>query len=528
MKILQYAYQYFYTYDENKDLIQETIEELSKNLNSNINDIRPELFHITNYFIKNKPQKYWDKDIAKKTYEELSKLLDSFEYSSIPDSAWEHFFISWNTFLGTTESMLETENISSYQETKTRLYRIPSYINILEGCLSNIYKFILLILNETVDGKDFGSQNKLKPICDVLSKYGFNELISSIDIDIRNSINHGGVVIEKDSTIFQFNKSGSLEQKKLKYYEFDSLLEKTYDLYSGIFMGIIKYFILNPTIFDSINYENLFLRNEIYKLRLSTPTCKCKYVDFGTFASQVNLHMHLNNSTKENMGQIGLTLALICYDLFPEYENYFIGFSHPRLNASFIKFEKNMVEKAINQEIDLPKLFTETLNKQNAMLWDLNEEEIDEAHAKYYRFPKLENDEWQISKIEDISLEARKRFKCNLFINSIKSKNEVLKIVKSATAELLQLYNPPMLNMSVKHGDIEADMLFITVYIEDKRNSKELFINNDNFVLSVQYSNQKNGFLKHGGVMESLWNSYIREKENKLVFAWNPNYLSKL
>ncbi len=75
---------------------------------------------------------------------------------------------------------------------------------------------------------------------------------------------------------------------------------------------------------------------------------------------------------------------------------------------------------------------------------------------------------------------------------------------------------------------MEADMIFMTVFIEDMRKNKELLLSNDNFIASVQYAVNREDYLKEGGVFESLWNSYSKEYEGKNLYAWNPNYLKKL
>lgn len=45
------------------------------------------------------------------------------------------------------------------------MYRIPTYVSIVEGCLTNLLRVIILILDQTTE-KDLSAQKKLKPICD--------------------------------------------------------------------------------------------------------------------------------------------------------------------------------------------------------------------------------------------------------------------------------------------------------------------------------------------------------------------------
>lgn len=49
------------------------------------------------------------------------------------------------------------------------MYQIPTYISIVEGCLTNLYKFIASFLTQVTE-KDYRSQNKLGPLIQVLEK----------------------------------------------------------------------------------------------------------------------------------------------------------------------------------------------------------------------------------------------------------------------------------------------------------------------------------------------------------------------
>ena len=87
---------------------------------------------------------------------------------------------------------------------KNRQFRIPTYVSIVEGCLTNLYRFIALIINQTTT-KDYASTYKLNPLCEILNKNGFDKLTESVNINIRNAINHGGIVFEEDGQKIVFH-----------------------------------------------------------------------------------------------------------------------------------------------------------------------------------------------------------------------------------------------------------------------------------------------------------------------------------
>lgn len=527
MEIFDGVYLQYIRMTEEKVKLSSILEEAQSQLDNEITDIPTELLDIVYRFLYSRPENYWDKSIEDKTYTRFSEILDEYSSKNIPDIAWNYFFIAYNSFKGLTRVMNDMKNISESEEMKTRLYRIPTYVNIVEGCISNIYKFILNVLNEIVDGKDYSKQNKLNSMCEALSKNNLEELTKNVDVDIRNAINHGGILVSSSEIIFQYYKNNSLLQKKLKTFEFDSLIDKVYDTFTGIFMGIIRYLVLNPEIIRNIDSKNEFNSNELNKLKLTIPGNECKFIEDAKLVSQINMHFEVEAPSLEKCANIAIKIAIISYSIFPEYSSYFIGFRNDRMFPSFFRFSKENVEKFIMKEYSLDDLYNSALNSQNVFFGDVSDEKINEFETKFYRYPSIKEEDWHINNICCISLENKKRLKACLFINSIKKKNEIKDIIKKAIEILKGQYNPPSLSLKIKHGDMEADMIFMTVFIEDMRKNKELLLSNDNFIASVQYAVNREDYLKEGGVFESLWNSYSKEYEGKNLYAWNPNYLKK-
>jgi hypothetical protein len=91
----------------------------------------------------------------------------------------------------------------------------------MEGCFSNLARAIFVPLSKQ-SGKDYGNQNSLQQISDVLRANSFPELSCIANIGLRNAINHGGVNIAHASgfgtcTIKYTYRSGSKQ-----YYESQS------------------------------------------------------------------------------------------------------------------------------------------------------------------------------------------------------------------------------------------------------------------------------------------------------------------
>lgn len=65
-----------------------------------------------------------------------------------------------------------------------------------------------------------------------------------------------------------------------------------------------------------------------------------------------------------------------------------------------------------------------------------------------------------------------------------------------------------------------ADSIYINVYKNDGRKSKELYANNENFMCFVDYNIDGNTSLKDGGLPRTLWNSFYHEKVENTQIAW--------
>ena len=65
------------------------------------------------------------------------------------------------------EVITDLRNFNVSSEIKTRLYRIPTYTSILEGCLANFFRVIASLLGQAL-GKDYSVQNTLGQLINVL------------------------------------------------------------------------------------------------------------------------------------------------------------------------------------------------------------------------------------------------------------------------------------------------------------------------------------------------------------------------
>ncbi len=161
-------------------------------------DIKPEFWNILCEVVLTSPCVFLGWEGRRVYLDGLQKLYDDNGCAiKINEEILEYFYMGYSTYRQITDIIVDFEKTIDDTITKNRLYRIPMFVNLMEGCLTNFFRVIVLIINYTVE-KDYSNQRMLNPLCEVLRKNGFEELQNKIDVDIRNAINHGGVFFREN------------------------------------------------------------------------------------------------------------------------------------------------------------------------------------------------------------------------------------------------------------------------------------------------------------------------------------------
>ena len=187
-----------------KDNSENIIKNLNKKLSANISACKHEFLCLFNDILSNTPCCYWNKDIYDQTLQQSQSLLRENPDIVVNEAMMEYFLIGYNTYTQVTSIINDLSGLNDNPLIKNRQYRIPTYVSIVEGCLTNLFRFIVLLLNQASD-KDYSTAHKLKPLCDILNKNGYDKLVANININIRNAINHGGIIFSEDGRILEFH-----------------------------------------------------------------------------------------------------------------------------------------------------------------------------------------------------------------------------------------------------------------------------------------------------------------------------------
>ena len=529
--------------DELLNLIQIKIDD-------EIQSIPPIWIDLFFYFLKSEPESFFDLDIQNLVYSELNKLYKSNSQKFVEGvlSGLKYFFQGLRSYLELTDIIREIEPIDYLPEVKTRLYRIPIYSQILESILANLFRFIRDIIGSTKT-KDYTNQMNLGNLRDILSPNGFEELFRFVDIDIRNAINHGGVIVSPWDVTFIYTSSKKKDLQEEKTWtirdpigesaysllgagkpHFDDYIEGSFDDAGGIIVGFLRFFSKYPEIiqdnFKSIQKDEYLTREYLCRY-LSYPGCDCSYIDTGIIAgsSQLNLHFFVLESSHDELEKHSLEAAIIASEWIPYYKKYMIGYRHLRMPPGAIIFNKDELELILQNKV-LPKTVMENIKSRGRfmLIFKASDEKIDLEEIKNFRYPIINGENWKIREIEDASNKEHKRFRANLYIQNFNKKEDVIKIVESALSNLKDAKNPPSPEMKIKHGSMPADAIYLKVYSKQSRRKHRIISSkNQNFLCLVESHCERCPQLRNGGIPKHIWDELEKEEYNNMKFAWNPN-----
>lgn len=344
----------------------DTLSQVQSKISSDVKHLHPEVEYLFYKILNSYPCTYWNEKVRRQSIEKLDEIFKvhssaiKFDYNIL-----EHFLIGYYTYEQITSIINDLSKINENQLIKNRMYRIPTYISILEGCLANLFRSLVLIINLTTD-KDLSFQNKLYPLCEILRANGF-EFASDINIDIRNAINHGGVIMldEGQEILFRYTKGGKIHTCKMSPFEFDRLIDDAYDIASALLLAIGLF--LNEH-FDLVTVnrsEPNYVTFGLQAMELSIPNIKCASVYDAPNSKQMNIILDIVESDNSFITATAFEVALQVYPIFPGYEQYYIQYHHARMLITFVRFKNEEIRDAINRSREIKDILLDVIHRMD-------------------------------------------------------------------------------------------------------------------------------------------------------------------
>ncbi len=497
---------------------------VQSSFSSSITEINPIFVALIDRLLNANPNKYWNRKTAHQVFDKLESCLSpGIPTFSFKEDAIEYFLMGYNAYVQLSETWADIHDFNISPETKTRLYRLPLYTSIVEGCLSNLLRFLAMPLSKCAR-KDYTVQSKLNPLLDMAQSNGLNEIADHVDANIRNAINHGRVSIQKDGgfdyLVFYYMENHQSRKAELPLYAFDQQIDEAYDMVSGVILGIALFINQHISLLDVDETKKGYVPFSLLAMELSTPVNRCVGISDVPNDEQINVDMHISDCKDSgHLIQLAITLSILVYNRYQNYKKYLISFSHPRMLTGWMRFSQAQIIEMIMGKSSFNEI-AQAVVANDSFLIPPSEEEIDPSEYKYFCFPNYSKNGITINEVADCSQPDLKRLKAHMFIGDITEKGAILNTIDTAIEWRKTVKNPPSPKYPQKHGNMPADSIYLNVYKYDERRNKELLPNNENFVCFVDYNQSGTTTLKDGGILPSIWKRLFHETIGLLQIAW--------
>lgn len=504
------------------------LNRLQEKIPTQINEIRHEMLLPLYKLCFDSPCSYWNSQAATQVLQQLEALYAQDPAKVVIDEeVFEKFLMGYNAYVQISETLSDMRDFSIAQEIKTRMYRLPTYTSIVEGVLSNFLRVIAVIIS-SINGMDYATQNSLGVLLSMAEKNGLSEISTKTNVNLRNAINHGKISIQRDSTcdIIHFyyikntNKTRKTYCSKMSYFELDDEIDSVYDMVGGVLVALLIFFNNHIEILQIYRTEKSYAAFSMLALELSLPNVQCRNISDTGNNKQLNIEYHVGNTDHNHLMQLSVLIAILVYDKFSDYQKYMISFSSTRMQTGWIRYTREEIADMSENPQAINTCIQQTTDRNDCILFPASTEVVDLNEIKYFTFPTRVTDTYKIINIEDCSLPDRKRLKAHLFVGNPCSRETLLMIIDEALDWLKVVKNPPSPTFLRKHGDMAADALYVNVYKDDTRKSKDILPNNNNFICFVDYNATGKTTLEYGGMLPSIWNEYTHEMIGQKQIAW--------
>lgn len=482
-------------------------------------------------FIKIQPQYFFNREVENEVSHRLNQLFiqDNEKFSKAFFEQQTNLFNAINLYHHILETYNELDDVAFDTSTKIKIYYLPIITQLMEFCLNHLYRFVLYIEDDFVVGKNYKEQNKLGSLKSSLNKFNY-KFLTDIDIDFRNAISHGQVELNGDEVIYSYKEHGTREEvfKTIKSYELEEIKNSLFDIASGCILGIIKILMKNNVINEMyLSVIDQKITQEYVKLFLHNENVRVKTFSKGVIGTtQLNIHIAIKNiDDKNQIIHLLVLIGKILYIVFPEYERYFINYTHPYSIGGMISFENSQLHK-MHEEESVTRLDDYLSKESSILIPDIQNTNVDNRSYKFQVFPKIYGSEWEAIQIKDISLDGIKRFDAKILLeDTLITKEAVEKLLFQVVSKIRILKNQPNPITKIKHGTVEADVVCISVFFKsNERKRFALLKSNADFICTVHYYKSKSV----PRIQLGFEDNFEFEQLKKFDIFWNVNFVNEL
>lgn len=468
--------------------------------------------------------------------------LDIFsQYSSVPSDRqrkilMENLEVVFQV-LENLESVEERINLlekfQGSEQTKSKIFTLPILNDLLNYSYTNLLS-LFIKFQEAIENSPQSNVTLTAKIIYLAGKkrtIAYQDVVDIFSSNIRNAMSHGGVTYSDTKVIFKYIENNQEINKQYTYFELKDNLYKLFDALSGIFVGWVRY--LCDLNVDFIRLKDSDLSQEtldkVFKLSMSTLNIECKNIQVinimgDSTRRQLNLEFTHPNLDIDSRIYFALQSAIQMWkeSQLENLQSVCISYTATRCMNSFIRISKEIITDLIAEEIDFRQALSIIIENNEIMISEANDETRNEVRDLFQGYTDIfVEGSYLISEIYDSSLEKQKRFVANLYLGDIRKKNLMKNTVIEAVEQLKVIENFGSPQNRVKHGEMEADIVFLAIYENKFRRgeNKEQSSDNPNFIGLVQYDVDK-----HFPIADIAMRGKLnKQRVGNYEFSWNTN-----
>ena len=488
-----------------------------------IEEVPMVFLHPLYEFLTSEPQHYYNRNATKEVQDNLKLLFnkDKDLFIKAFDEQQLHFFHSLNSYNHIINLHGEFDDVNFDNETKIKIYYLPIITQLMEFCLSHIYKTILYIIHD-YEKASYKDQKTLGQLKDSLVKFGYTHL-TDIDIDLRNSISHGNIAIMDGAITYQAKKKKTRNyiEKKCTIYQLEDIKNKLLDLTTGALVGIITFLIQEDCVNHLLSNTREDVQTTYLKLTLRTKNVKVKMFSKGKIGpTQLNTDLEIQNiDDKDEILYLLIVVSEIIFCIFDNYERYHISYNHPFSTRGFVTFKHSHLKALL--ENWTPLTLNTLIANAEIMITDIQHSGTDIRSHKFHMLPTIKGTQWIAQALRDNSVENIKRFIARLIIDDkTMSKQQIITLIEEVTNKIKVLENIRNPVAQTKYGTMDADAVRLEVFFKTNTRNFTLLKNNPAFICIAQYYKNDN---VHKIQVEFLA-QYAHETNQNFDIYWNQNF----
>lgn len=452
-------------------------------------------------------------ELSKKAFLSIMELQQN---KNIPVEALEYFHHAWKSYRQ-TEALLEDFRDAGFNSiTKNRLYRLPLYSQLMDDVLTPLLKAVSLLLGD--------SEKTLGNLVLLMKLNRLGHLVQDIDPTLVEAIHEGRVLQLSEGKIMGFSTlSGtSMLQKSYSVMDFDDMLERLQDLANGLVLGFAAAFSEKGIHFLANKLESS-IKNAFDQLsmKLSIPGLCCTSLsDTSLEQAQLNIHMDASVTDPNFLICSAFEVVSQIFEMYPGYHRYLVNFDHDRLAIAYVRITAEQMTGLNEDYSRLEQYVEEMILNGEINIANPSEEAIDLEVIAAYHYPTKTTEHYKIKTVENISTKNRKRFMADLYVGDAHDQETIRAYIQEAIDWIKQVRNVPVTKTPTKNGTMDADSIYLNVYRHDRRASKRVNAENDNFICFVDYNVDGKSTLKNGRLQIPTWNQLHKEQSGFMNLAW--------